>query len=226
MALFEIPTGILQEQIVDALPQTGEENIVYRRLVEDEELREMQITDDFIWYDDEWHPFSFDARIYGAYFERYQQSVADYIAELEARISELEGDETILFIGNNIEIVESWNSIEKTISVATEIELSNPATVKLEMTNMTIDGEPIDDVTDTIQLGNLESWDWKGGECYADVFLPAYFSFGTKPMNGVVNQITLGFTNEQEHFDERTLVIGHIKVEVVNDAPTKKGGKK
>ena len=32
MALVEIPTGILQEQIVDELPETGEENIVYRRL--------------------------------------------------------------------------------------------------------------------------------------------------------------------------------------------------
>lgn len=88
MAIIDIPTGVLPEEIVDALPKTGQENKVYRRLVEDEELREMQITDDFIWYDDEWHPFSFEARICGAYFERYQNSVSETVAEMEQIIAE------------------------------------------------------------------------------------------------------------------------------------------
>lgn len=98
MAINQIPTGILPEEIVEALPEAGEENKVYRRLVEDEALREMQITDDFIWYDNEWHEFSFDARIFGAYFERFQKSVIDTIADLTARIEALEsGKETLLF---------------------------------------------------------------------------------------------------------------------------------
>lgn len=88
MAIIDIPTGVLPEQLVEVLPQTGQENIVYRRLVEDEDLREIQITDDFIWYDGEWHPFSFDARICGAYFERYQQSVSETVAEMEQIIEE------------------------------------------------------------------------------------------------------------------------------------------
>ena len=88
MAIIDIPTGVLPEEIVETLPQTGQENKVYRRLVEDEELREMQITDDFIWYDDEYHQFSFDARICGAYFERYQQSVSETVAEMEQTIAE------------------------------------------------------------------------------------------------------------------------------------------
>lgn len=88
MAIADIPTGILPEEIVEELPSQGEENKVYRRLVEDEELREMQITDDFIWYDGEFHPFSFDAKICGAYFARYQQSVNETVAEMEQTIAE------------------------------------------------------------------------------------------------------------------------------------------
>lgn len=88
MAIIDIPTGILPEEIVETLPEVGEENKVYRRLVDDEWMREQQFTEDFIWYDGEWHPFSFDARICGAYFERYQQSVAETVAEMEQTISE------------------------------------------------------------------------------------------------------------------------------------------
>lgn len=86
--LIDIPTGVLPEVIVEELPQTGEENKVYRRLVEDEDLREMQITDDFIWYDGEWLPFNFDARINGAYFSIYQESVEQTITEMEQTITE------------------------------------------------------------------------------------------------------------------------------------------
>ena len=89
MAIIDIPTGILPEEIVNALPQVGEENKVYRRLVADETLREMQITDDFIWYDGEYHPFSFDARICGAYFARYQNSVQETVAELEQFVEDV-----------------------------------------------------------------------------------------------------------------------------------------
>lgn len=88
MAIADIPTGILPEEIVEELPQIGQENKVYRRLVDDEALREMQITDDFIWYNEEWHPFSFDVKICGAYFERYQQSVNETVAEMEQTIAE------------------------------------------------------------------------------------------------------------------------------------------
>lgn len=84
--LIDIPTGVLPEVIVEELPQTGEENKVYRRLVEDEDLREMQITDDFIWYDGEFHPFSFEAKVYGAYFERYQNAVEEEITALKEAV--------------------------------------------------------------------------------------------------------------------------------------------
>lgn len=218
MALKTIPTWVLPEIIVDTLPSVGEEGKVYRRLVEDEALREMQITDDFIWHDGEWLEFSFDAKVYGPFFKIYMDSVSETIAELEQRVKELEGGggSEVLYIDRNIALTEGAASIEKTISVATDIVLHNGSEVKITLEGMTVDGEPISDVTETIALYDLNSWDWRGGEVYSDVFgNSAYFSFGTKPIDGAVNQITLGFTNEQEHFDPRTLVIGHIKVEVV-----------
>lgn len=86
--IIEIPTGVLPEEIVDTLPETGEENKVYRRLVADKDLREMQVTDDFIWYGGEYHPFSFDAKICGAYFQRYQDSVEQTVTEMEQTITE------------------------------------------------------------------------------------------------------------------------------------------
>lgn len=222
MALKTIPTQIIPVEIVDVLPSVGEEGKVYRRLVEDEELREMQITEDFIWHDGKWLEFSFDAKIYGTFFKIYMDSVAETVATLEQRVQELESgggsssDSEILYIGRNITLKEGAASIEKTISVATDIVLHDGSEVKITLEGMTIDGEPISDVTETIALYDLKSWDWRGGEIYSDVFgNTAYFSFGTKPLNGAVEQITLGFTNEQENFDVRTLLIGHIKVEVV-----------
>lgn len=86
MAIIDIPTGVLPEEVVDSLPAEGVENKVYRRLVEDEELREMQITDDFIWANGEWVPFSFDAKICGAYFSMYQNSVSETVTEMEQTI--------------------------------------------------------------------------------------------------------------------------------------------
>ena len=86
MAIIDIPTGILPEEIVETLPQVGEENKVYRRLVDASGLS--QYTDDFIWYDGEYHPFSFDASIRGAYFARYQESVQETVAEMQSIIDE------------------------------------------------------------------------------------------------------------------------------------------
>ena len=42
----------------------------------------------------------------------------------------------------------------------------------------------------------------------------AYFAFGTEPKDAVATTATLGFVNENGDFDVRTLVIGHLKVEV------------
>lgn len=86
MAIIDIPTGILPEEIVTTLPEVGEENKVYRRLIDPED--EFQFTDDFIWYDGEYHPFSFDVKISGAYFARYQESVNETVAEMEQTIAE------------------------------------------------------------------------------------------------------------------------------------------
>ncbi len=215
MALKEIPTGILPEEIVETLPEVGEENKVYRRLVEDEVLREMQITDDFIWDDGEWHPFSFDARIYGAYFERYQQSVAETIANFEQRIEELEGKGKVLFEGSNIELTEAGATIGERIAVATNIEVTNGTVFHCTLTDMTIDGEPIPDASGDITAYQVPGWDWQGGELYDVEFgNGAYFAFGTEPKDAVAERVTLGFVNENGDFDVRTLVIGHLKVEV------------
>lgn len=86
MAIIDIPTGILSEEIVETLPQTGQENKVYRRLIDKDDP--YQMTEDFIWYDGEYHPFSFDAKICGAYFERYQNSVSETVAEMQSIIDE------------------------------------------------------------------------------------------------------------------------------------------
>ncbi len=216
MALVEIPTGILPEELVETLPKKGEENKVYRRLVEDEVLREMQITDDFIWYDDEWHPFSFDARIYGAYFDRYQRSVMETIADLEARIEALEGKTGgVIFEGSNIELTEKGATRGEYFNVSTDIEVKNGTVFHVTLKDMTVDGEPIDDLSGDITASEVPSWDWQGGDLYSDVFgNGAYFAFGTEPKNAVAKKVTLGFVNEGDGFDIRTLVIGSIKVEV------------
>ena len=141
MALIEIPTGILPEEIVETLPKVGEENKVYRRLVEDEALREMQITDDFIWYDGEYHEFSFDARIYGAYFERYQRSVVDTIANLETRIEALEGGggTGIVLIDEPVAQMQGAE-VQFLASVPEDIYIEGGDTVKAEITGLTFDG--------------------------------------------------------------------------------------
>lgn len=215
MALYEIPTGILPEAIVETLPEVGEENKVYRRLVEDEVLREMGITDDFIWYDGEWHPFSFDAKIFGAYFQRYQESVAETIANFEQRIEELEGKGKVLFEGSNIELTEAGATIGERIAVATNIEVTNGTVFHCTLTDMTIDGEPIEDASGDITAYQVPGWDWQGGELYDVPFgNGAYFAFGTEPKDAVAERVTLGFVNEGDGFPVRTLVIGHLKVEV------------
>lgn len=226
MALYEIPTGILLEEIVETLPETGEENKVYRRLVEEEWMREQQITDDFIWYDGEWHPFSFDAKIFGAFFERYQHSVQQTIANLEQRVEELEGKGKVLFEGSNIELTEAGATIGKRIAVATNIEVTNGTVFHCTLTDMTIDGQAIPDASGDITAYQVPDWDWQGGELYDVEFgNGAYFAFGTEPKDAVADTVTLGFVNEGDGFPVRNLSIGHLKVEVVEVSP-KKGGKK
>ena len=137
------------------------------------------------------------------------------VTDLETRVEEIEDKTMVLFKGKNITITEGAASIGKTIDVSTEIVLTDENKVKIILSDMTMEGDPIEDVTDTITLGHIPSWDWRGGEIYSEAFEPAYFTFGAKPLDGPVDQVTLGLTNEQEHFDERTLVIGNIKVEVL-----------
>lgn len=218
--MIQIPTNTLREKIVEQLPVIGEENIVYRRLIDPKD--EYQFTEDFIWYNDEYHPFSFDVKIYGAYFERYQESVAEEmatlqntIAILETRIEELEGKGGILFEGDSIELTEAGATIGLELDVTTDIVVSDGTVFKVTLTDMTIDGEPIADVSGEITAYELSSWNWQGGDLYDETFgNSAYFSFGTKPMNDVATKVTLGFVNEGDGFPVRTLVIGHIKVEV------------
>lgn len=215
MALYEIPTGITREQIVDELPESGDESIVYRRLVDNEELREMQITDDFIWYDDEWHPFSFNAKIYGAFFERYQKSVLATIADLEARVEALEGGDKVLFEGSSIELEEKMATRGAYYNVSTNIEVTDGTVFKVTLEDMTVDGEPIENLSGEITAYQVSDWNWQGGELYSEVFgNGAYFAFGTEPKDAVATKVSLGFVNESDGFVVRTLVIGHIKVEV------------
>ena len=122
---------------------------------------------------------------------------------------------TLLYEDSNVSVEEAAASIGKTIDITSDVTVSDGTTVKVLLEEMTIDGEPVEDIEGEITLYGLKDWNWQGGELYEDVFSPAYFTFGTKPMNKVATQITLGFTNEQESFKPRTLVIGHIKVEVV-----------
>lgn len=214
--MIEIPTGILLEEIVEELPETGEENKVYRRLMEDETLREMQFTEDFIWYDDEWHPFSFDAKIFGAYFERYQASVEQTIADLEERVEELEKEQRVIYEANDISLEEAGATRGAYFDVVTNIKVSDDTVFNVTLEDMTVDDEPIDDLTGEITAYSVPGWDWQGGELYSDIFgNGAYFAFGTEPKDAVATQVTLGFVNEGDGFPVRTLVIGHIKVEVI-----------
>ena len=134
----DIPTGILPEEIVDALPEVGEENKVYRRLVEDEVLREMQVTDDFIWYDGEWHAFSFDVKIYGAYFERYQNSVNAVISDLTSRIEALEGGGIVLI--NRPVANMQGEMVDFEADVPEDVYIESGDTVKIEVDGLRYDG--------------------------------------------------------------------------------------
>lgn len=215
MALFEMPTGILPEEIVETLPDVGEENKVYLKLSQNPDLAEMGVYDCFIWHNSEWLPFSFDARVYGAYFGIYQKSVMQTIADLEARVEELEGKGKVLFEGSNIELTEAGATIGKRIAVATSIEVTNGTVFHCTLTDMTIDGQPIEDASGDITAYQVPGWDWQGGELYDVPFgNSAYFAFGTEPKDAIADTATLGFVNEGDGFPVRTLVIGHLKVEV------------
>lgn len=132
----DIPTGILPEEIVEALPETGEGNKVYRRLIDPND--EMQYTDDFIWYDGEWHEFSFENKIFGAYFERYQNSVNAVISDLTSRIEALEGG-GILLIDTPVEQMQG-TEVEFLSDVPEEVYIESGDTVKIEVDGLHFDG--------------------------------------------------------------------------------------
>lgn len=224
--MITIPTGNLPYEVVEKLPASGEENKIYGvpQTVEGSDFKWNQ---DYRWHNGEWQEVDLGCQIFGFLFNDYQEAVNEVISSLEARIEELEGGSKILFEGNNIELEERGATIGQTLSIASSITVSDGTVFNVSLTDMTIDGEPIADVSGEIAAYGLADWDWQGGELYSDVFgNGAYFAFGTKPMNAVANQVTLGFVNEGESFDARTLAIGRIKVEVIDSTLSKKGGKK
>lgn len=86
MAIIDIPTGNISEVIVDKLPSKGEEFTVYR--IPKVEFDDIQTTDDYTYYDGEWHPFDFNSTMYGTFFARYQESVQETVSEMQNIIDE------------------------------------------------------------------------------------------------------------------------------------------
>lgn len=148
MALYEMPTGVIPEEIVASLPRSGEEHKIYMVLSENPDLAEMGVYDCFIWHNTEWLPFSYDARIYGAYFGIYQQSVEQTIANLEARVEELE-DNGVVLIDTPM---DSMQGVEvQFIEGSPYIEVGD--TVKIEVNGLRYDGmDTTTDIRGTVEI--------------------------------------------------------------------------
>ena len=141
-------------------------------------------------------------------------ALTETIEDLQERVEELEG-ETVLYESGDIELEELGATIGQTIDIESDITVMSGSNVYVKLTDMTVDGEPIEDAEGLIYMYGDKDWDWQGGELYSDVFgNGAYFAFGTKPMDAVANKVTLGFVNEAGDFDTRYLHIGHIKVTI------------
>lgn len=149
MAIKRIYTGILAEEIVETLPQVGTENKVYRRLVDDEILRESQITEDFIWHNGAWHEFSYSATMFGACFDIFQQSVIDTVNDLEARVAALE-NKGVVIIDQSVSNMQS--STVDFIEGSPYIDEGD--TVIVEIEGLTYDGiaSPTD-INQTVEVG-------------------------------------------------------------------------
>lgn len=113
MAIVDIPTGIIPELNVDTLPKVGEENKIYLVPSTDEVKQELGETDNYIWYDNEWHEFSFFAPIYGGFFSRFQQSVDETVAEMEQTIAE---QQALIQELEEAVFPKAWVSFEMTIT--------------------------------------------------------------------------------------------------------------
>lgn len=190
---------------VEELPKTGESGILYRCAYDDGGYV------DYVWGDERFYALGFDSNSMNLYIETLVEKVAD----LEARVEELEGKGKVLFDGRNIELTESGATIGKRSAIVTNIEVTAGTVFHCTLENMTIDGQPVPDASGDITAYQVPDWDWQGGELYDVEFgNGAYFAFGTEPKDAVATTATLGFVNENGDFDVRTLVIGHLKVEV------------
>lgn len=200
-------TNILPIIEVNELPEEGNFDVCYRVADFDGGYTE------YVWNGTRFHALTYDMEVMNTVFNKALKIIAD----IDNRVTALEGgSENILFEADNISLEELMATIGKTITISSTLTVSDGTVCKITLTDMTVDGEPIEDVTDEIILYGLADWDWQGSDVYSDVFGDgAYFAFGTKPMNAVAQQVTLGFVNENEISHSRTLVIGHIKVEVV-----------
>lgn len=210
MAIMKIPIEPLPYEEVTELPEIGEVNKVYGIKVTD------FLYKDYSFYNNEWNEVNLDNTVFSFLFEQYQDSVNDTIADLTDRIEALEGNSMkLLYEDKDITLTEAMATIGKTVNISTNIEVKEGMKAKVTLENLTINGEPIRDATGDITFYGLTDWDWQGGDLYSDVFgNGAYFAFGTKPLNTVATQVTLGFVNEADGFLVRNLHVGHIRVEL------------
>ena len=214
MTIPQIPTGALPYEVVEKLPKAGEEYKIYG-VPQTVEGTDFKWNKDYRYHNGEWQEVDLGANVPGFLFADYQESVQQTIADLETRVEELEGKSKVLFEGSNIELTEAGATIGKRIEVSTDIEVTAGTVFHCMLTDMTIDGQPIEDASGEITAYQVPDWDWQGGELYDVPFgNGAYFAFGTEPKDAVATNVTLGFVNEGDGFPVRTLVIGHLKVEV------------
>lgn len=196
---------ILPIEEVSSLPSVGQENIDYRVAMEDGGYQ------DYVWNGDRFCALPFDTETVNYFFG----SILEKLNDIEERLEELEGKSRVLFEGSNIELTEMGATIGKRFNISTDIVVTNGTVFHVTLKDMTVDGEPIDDIYGDITAYQVPSWDWQGGDLYSEAFgNGAYFAFGTEPKDAVATTATLGFVNESDGFEVRTLVIGNVKVEV------------
>lgn len=84
MAIQEIPTGSLPYEVVNELPEIGEENKIYGVPIEGVE----GFNTDYRWHNGSWEQVDLGAQVFGFLFADYQESVQETITEMQTTIDE------------------------------------------------------------------------------------------------------------------------------------------
>lgn len=86
MAIIDIPTGNLPYEVVDKLPEQGEENKIYGVPVEEGS----PYYNDYRYHNGAWEEVDLDVRVFGFLFADYQESVSETVTEMTQTITDMQ----------------------------------------------------------------------------------------------------------------------------------------